>query len=185
MTWRKSEEHALETSTFRRFVYGMIRRMAVSLWSGVKWRLTGQRNQNGEVENVDAEPFTGIGFYSKPDADGKPECIMVCVGGAKHTAIVATRDEAVRRMWDTEVADGETAIFTKLACVIVKADGTIHAKSLGGTPQSLITVGDIEAFKNTITSWTPVANDGGAALKTALTSLFSSWPTGTFVLKGE
>jgi hypothetical protein len=34
----------------------------------------------------------------------------------------------------------------------------------------------LEALKEAFEDWTPVANDGGAALKTILTALFSTWP---------
>lgn len=34
----------------------------------------------------------------------------------------------------------------------------------------------LTALKDAINGWTPVPNDGGAALKTALTSLFATWP---------
>lgn len=34
----------------------------------------------------------------------------------------------------------------------------------------------LTALKDAISNWTPVANDGGAALKTALTALFTDWP---------
>jgi hypothetical protein len=41
----------------------------------------------------------------------------------------------------------------------------------------------LEQLKSAINGWTPVPNDGGAALKTALASLFSSWPNSTACLK--
>lgn len=34
----------------------------------------------------------------------------------------------------------------------------------------------LNALKSAINGWTPIANDGGAALKTALSALFSTWP---------
>ena len=34
----------------------------------------------------------------------------------------------------------------------------------------------LDALKTAISGWTPVPNDGGAALKTALTALFATWP---------
>lgn len=34
----------------------------------------------------------------------------------------------------------------------------------------------LTALKNAINGWTPVPNDGGAALKTALATLFTTWP---------
>jgi hypothetical protein len=41
---------------------------------------------------------------------------------------------------------------------------------------STLVTAQLNALKSAINGWTPVPNDGGAALKTALTSLFSSWP---------
>ena len=35
----------------------------------------------------------------------------------------------------------------------------------------------LNELKSAINGWTPVPNDGGAALKTALSTLFSTWPT--------
>ena len=34
----------------------------------------------------------------------------------------------------------------------------------------------LNALKNAVNAWTPVPNDGGAALKAALTALFTTWP---------
>lgn len=45
----------------------------------------------------------------------------------------------------------------------------------------------LNALKGAFNSWTPVPQDGGAALKTVLTSFFSSWPppVATLKVKGE
>jgi hypothetical protein len=45
----------------------------------------------------------------------------------------------------------------------------------------------LDALKDAINGWTPVANDGGAALKTALSALFASWPgdMASSILKAE
>lgn len=55
-----------------------------------------------------------------------------------------------------------------------------------GGSNKLATHQDLVSLKNILNSWTPVAMDGGAALKTLLTSLISTgWPFGTLVTKGQ
>jgi hypothetical protein len=58
---------------------------------------------------------------------------------------------------------------------------------LGGdnASQFIPLMSDLVALKQAITSWTPVAGDGGAALKTILTALFASWPVGSTKVKAE
>lgn len=67
---------------------------------------------------------------------------------------------------------------------IIRDEVVVHDGS--GGAGTLATHQDLLDLKDAINGWTPVANDGGAALKAALTSLFSDgWPHGTTVLKGK
>jgi len=91
MTYRTSEDLAQETSAFRRFVRGMIRRVAITLTQTAKWQVLGQQGGQGGDETIEVEPFTGIGFYSRPPSSGNPEAIAVAIGGNKTVALVATR----------------------------------------------------------------------------------------------
>jgi hypothetical protein len=58
---------------------------------------------------------------------------------------------------------------------------TITLGSDTGTPdfvaQASQVTANLDALKSAINSWTPVPNDGGAALKVILTALFASWPS--------
>ena len=58
--------------------------------------------------------------------------------------------------------------------------GEVRLGSAGATsPVALgsLTDDQFTALANAFSSWTPVANDGGAALKTILTTLLASWPS--------
>lgn len=189
MTYRTSEDLAKETSTLHRFVKGMIRRMAVKLTSGSKWQLLGYRGGTGGEETVDVEPFTGIGFYSRPPSSGRPEAIMAGVGGSKTPVIVAMRDEQTRKAI-AQLAEGETAIYNDKAIIVLKADGTVEIRLAGGVAIPLATKQDLVDLRARLLSWTPVTGDGGAALKAILTSWLGAgptytWPAGTTVLKGQ
>lgn len=189
MTWRGSEEFAKQTGALERFVRGMNRRMVVTLTNSARWQLLGQRGGQGGDEVIDAEAFTGIGFYSRPPASGKPEVITTAIGGSKTTVIVAARDEATRKAV-AQIAQGETAVYNDKAIIVVKADGTVEIRLVGGVAIALPTLKTLQDLRDSILSWTPVANDGGAALKTKLQALFGtgpnfSWPVGTTVLKGQ
>lgn len=184
MSW-SSEDHAQSISDFRRLVQGLVRRMTITLADGVKWQLRGHRGGSGGDEVIEVEPFSGVGFYSRPPVDGgKPEAIMLSVGGAKTPVIVATRDEATRRKAANLAAD-ETAIFTSKAIVVITTDGSVEIRGLGGGAEPLATKADLDALKSAISSAAVVANDGGATFKANILSALSSWPVGTRVLKAE
>jgi hypothetical protein len=57
---------------------------------------------------------------------------------------------------------------------------TATAIELGGNAYAVAlaeqVVSQLNALKTAIQGWTPISGDGGAALKTALTALFASWP---------
>lgn len=179
-------ELARITDPLLRRLIGAIRRMTVTVTSKTLWQLSGY--QVDKVETLPAEPFTGIGFYSRPPASGKPEAIAVFAGGAKSPAIVATRDEDTRKAVAGGIAADETIVFSSAAVVYVRANGTVEVRTPSGTALPLATKADLDALKAAINGWTPAPNDGGAALKTALTALFTgppTWPAGTTVLKGQ
>ena len=127
---------------------------------------------------------------ARPPAGVKPEAIAVSIAGNKATAIVATRDEATRQAVAGDLAEDETAIFNTQALVVVKADGTVEIRLAGGVASPLATKADLDKLRANFSSWTPVANDGGAALKAVMTAAGgilhgSDWPVGTTVLKGQ
>jgi len=185
----RSKEALLESTDPRWLkVAGMVRRMAISLTSKVLWQLVGYRLPDGSTEVTKAEAFTGIGFFARPPSSGDPEAIVMSVGDATVPVIVAVRDEKTRAAIVGALKIGETAMYTDKALVYVKDDGTIEARSGGGTAAALATKADLDALKGAFTNWTPAPSDGGAALKALLTKLFGDppgWPVGTKTLKGE
>lgn len=167
---------------------GMVRRMAITLTSQVLWQLAGFRMPDGSQEVINAEPFTGAGFYSRPPSSGQPEAIVLNVKNASAPMIIAIRDEKTRAAIVGALLQGETAMYTDKSLFKINADGTMEGRSAGGTAGFLGSLADLQALKSVFQSWTPVAGDGGAALKTLLTTLFTgppTWPAGTKKLKGE
>lgn len=85
-------------------------------------------------------------------------------------------DEGERRIFSVDPSTGETKTFVHL-----KNDGTIefngNSDNIIGYKQTADSINeikdDINALKNAISSWTPVPNDGGSALKFALASYIS------------
>jgi hypothetical protein len=125
---------------------GSIRRMAISLTAKVLWQLVGFRKSDGTSETRAAEPFTGIGFYSRPASSGKPEAIVLMVGDSKAPVVVATRDEKTRRAIAGGLDSDESMMFNSQAVVYVKRDGTIEVRSSGGTAKALATKDDVDAI---------------------------------------
>jgi hypothetical protein len=126
---------------------GALRRFAISLTAKVLWQLTGP-TIDGVVEVLRAEPFTGIGFFARPPASGKPEAIVAMLGDADAPAVIAIRDEATRAAAAGELTADETAVFNSLAILHFKEDGTIEARPVGGGPAvSLALKSDLDAAK--------------------------------------
>lgn len=136
--------HSVTNPLLRRLA-GMVRRFTVTATQGV-WRLTGAVMIDGQRETVNAEPFTGIGFYSRPSANGKPEAIVVNVGGPKGPVVVAARDEQTRASVADINAD-ETAVFNSAALVYVKADGTIEIRTKNGSAVALAKNSDLNSLR--------------------------------------
>lgn len=184
MTYRTSEDFAEEIREGARFLRSMVRRMAITLTQELRWQLLGQRGGTGGDEVVEVEPFTGVGFFSRPPESGsRPEAIMLQVGSAKHPVIVATRDEDVRRQIANLQAD-ETAIFTSKATVVIKADGSVEIRSAAGAASALATKADIDALKSWIASHTHAGVTAGGAVSGPPSTVPPS-AAGTVVLKAE
>jgi hypothetical protein len=132
---------------FRARVAGSIRRMAITLTAKVLWQLTGH-TIDGVVEVLRAEPFTGIGFYSRPPATGKPEAIVANLIDADAPVVIAARDEKTRAAAVGEIEADETAVYNSLAILHFKEDGTIEARPVGGGPAvELALKSDLDASK--------------------------------------
>lgn len=184
MTYRSSQDFAQETSAFRRYVYGMIRRFAITLTDTARWQLLGQRGGAGGDELLsDVEAFTGIGFYSRPPSSGgKPEAIAVAVGGTRTTVIVAARDEATRQAIAGSIAAGETAMFNPQVILLCKANGTVEIRAGGGAAAPLATLADVQALTNFVQQMT-LPMSGATAGPPAPGSVPT--PAGTTVLNAE
>lgn len=132
----------------------------------------------------DVERFGQYGFTSNPPANS--EAVVVAVGGAlDHPIAVAVEDRNTR---PTDLAEGESCLYTAQngKRVYNKADGSIE---LGTSPTDFAalktpTRANDDALKNSIAQlrsaiagWTPVPNDGGAALKAALATWLSATET--------
>lgn len=186
MSYRDRDDFAKETGPTQRLLRGMIRKLVVTLSDGARWQFLGQRGGQGGDEVITAEPFTGIGFYSRPPADGKPEAIAVAVGGAKHLAVVATRDEETRRKVAGDLDEGETQIHSTGAIVRVK-ESKIEARTASGNAAPVATLQDLrnlyEALDAAITAVGPPGNAALVAFKAALDAL--GFPAGTEVFEAE
>ena len=124
---------------------GAIRRMTVGFVDKVLWQLVGVRLLDGSAETGTAEPFTGIGFYSRPPANGSPEAVVVMAGGAKSPAIVGLRDEKTRAKVAGGLVADEAMVFNSTAVVYVKADGSVEVRSATGIAVKLPTLADLQA----------------------------------------
>jgi hypothetical protein len=197
----RSKEALLETTHPRWIqVAGMVRRMAISLTSKVLWQLVGFRlpyAQGGATaqEVLNAEPFTGIGFFARPPSSGAPEAIVVSVGDANAPMIIAVRDEKTRAAIAGALQAGETAMYTDQAIVYLRGDGTIEARTAGGAATALATKQDLQILRAAIGSAVIAIGAGGAnainlACDAAVAVLVPpvsppTWPIGTRTLKGE
>lgn len=197
-TRHTAAELAREVAPLIRRMLGGIRKMVVELTgstanSAPKGSIWTVRGYDGVSEKFPAEVYSNVGFYSRPpdptsENRVQTEAVVVNGGDAKNPMIVATRDERTRKASVGDLAPDESAMHNSQAKVHVKADGTIEACSVGGTAVELATKADLEALKAAIQGWVVSAGDGGAALKAALTTLFTgppTWPAGTTKLKGE
>lgn len=163
----------------------LVQRMAITLTAEVLWQLAGFRLPDGSQQVIKAEPFTGIGFFSRPPSSGEPEAIVVNVEGASAPMIIAIRDEKTRAAIVGALLQGETAMYTDKSLFKINADGTMEGRSANGTAHFLGTVPDLATLKDAIAGAAVVAGDGGAAFKANLLAALSNWPTGTTKLKGE
>lgn len=173
MSYRRAAEHQKAIAPSARDLRGRLRRMAIKVTSRVLWQLIGHRTDDGR-ETVDVEVFPGVGFYARPRASDRAEAIVVNVGGAAHPAIVATRNEDVRKDI-AALGEDETAMFNSQAIVHVIGD-QIHVRLPGGTTKRLVTVDEHNGHTH------PYEDDGTPGFTTGTPS---SAAVGTSVLRGQ
>jgi phage gp45-like len=163
---------------------GMIRRMRYLSSSSGFWQVEGVSAEEGSPETEPPlEVFHGVGFVTRPKNGSDAEVIVAKIGGASgHKVVIASRDREQEFTLDD---DDECAVFNSTAVVYFKKDGTIEARSRAGAAVALALKSDVDAIKQVLTTWTPVPNDGGAALKTKAQADLASIPVGTTTLKAE
>jgi phage gp45-like len=163
-------------------VRGLVRRLRVSVSSGVRWLLLGY-DDGDNVEQIDAEAFTGAGFASRPTGQG--EAIVCRVGAASgHPVIVATRDQS----WSAALGDlepGESAMFNGASVVRIKADGSITIGSIDGEAVPLATKADLDSLATWIAAHTHAT--AGSTGTPSVPAEVASLPVaaGTQTLRGE
>lgn len=178
---RSAADHARATDPRDREIRGMLRRLVVDRTTKAAWKLAGYTMLDGRPEVVNAEVFSGVGFYARPPEGVESEVVTAQVGGREQPIVIAARDEQTRAAVAGSLAADETAVFNTEAIVHLKADGTIEAKSVGGTAVPLATKADVQNLVDYIAALTlPVS--GGSAGPPAVPP---DDPDGTSKLKGE
>jgi len=191
VTWRSKDDLARETGAERRELVGKIRKTLVSLSSGAVWQFLGALVQGVARETFAAEVWQGIGFASRPRTTSKAEALLVYVGrGARQVQAVAMRDEDLRRVAAANLEPDETAIFSSKSIVVIKADGSVEIRSIGGTPAPLALKSELAALRTAFLAHTHVltiaaASGSGGTGTAAITTTTVAAPVGTTVLKAE
>jgi hypothetical protein len=87
-----------------------------------------------------------------------------------------TRGKALTHASATDIVIG----FDDGSRITIKRDGSVHIADDAGSPLAMAnaTNSQLNDLKTAIDGWTPVPNDGGAALKTALTAWDSGYRSG-------
>jgi phage baseplate assembly protein V len=147
-----------------------------------------QTDPDGSAREVieDAEHFQPYGFYAVPKV-GAEAVVIFRNGDRGHPLVLAVADRRVR---PTGGQAGEVGLYTDEGdavrlgrghVIIVTTSGEIRLGSAAATlPVALYR--DLASLKAIFNGWTPVANDGGAALKTKL----ADWhPAGATKVKAE
>ncbi len=157
--------------------------------------IAADENDDGTAEQlVDQEMWGIAGIASRPQPPtGEDGAEVLLWRRGDELVGISWRD----LRWQVEVIEGEVAVYAlgragprqaTLRCrpsgevlvqgVAVNLDGT-NVK-IGNTPAALQAIGlggILQLFVNVFWAWTPVPNDGGAALKAALTAIWASPPT--------
>jgi phage gp45-like len=194
MSYRSAKDYKDEQSHTTKANASKLRRLAVSLTSRVFWQLLGYKSHEAKQPTTDAEVFSGIGFYARPLTTDKAEAILASIGDARHSVIIATRNEDVRKQI-AQLEPDETAIFTSLSTVVIKADGTIEIRSKDGTALPLPTLADVQEVVdklNALITAYKIHVHGGvttgaglSAVPTVVTAANADDPEGTDVIRAE
>jgi hypothetical protein len=186
-----TEDLRRQVGNTMRMLHGMVRRFQVSLTSGALWQGIGiLLLDNTTRETVHAEPFTGIGFYSRPAPGVNAEFIVAHLGEAQNPMIVATRDEDTRKRV-AKIDQDETMTYNTQVGVRMTKDGEILACAHGGTPVELAKASELNDLRAYVHAQFSGVGHGHPAPGGATTGTTpngaapaSDYP-GTSVLKGE
>lgn len=165
---------------------GRIRRMTITRTNSALYQVTGHRLLDDDVETRDAEIFHGVGFAARPSEDADTEAIVAFVGGPGNPIIIATRQEAVRRVIAADLEADETQLHNSAVLIRIKNDGTVEIRTSGGVAQELATKADVAALRATFNTHTHQYAPGpDPPVPTAPPAIAAAAPVGTSVLKAE
>lgn len=170
------EENARKIGSRERGIRGAVRRMAIKVTSRVLWQLAGHKLDATYQETVNAEVFSGVGFYARPRTSSRAEAILSRIGDAAHSVIVATRDEDLRKLWDSAAFGNPdvAAMFNSGVIVVCMPDGTVRlgaADAAGDVVVQAALDDFMAALDQAITTLGPAGSAQLAALQTALKAL--------------
>ncbi len=141
VAWRDS------TDTPARRLAGLVRRVAVKVTSATFWQVVGHLLfDNKTPETLDAEVFSGGGFYWRPKAGANAEAIVVFPGGPENPVIVGLRDEDLRKKM-THLDQDETAMVNSQVGVFITRDGFVEVREDGGTGVGLATIDELNNLR--------------------------------------
>lgn len=168
---------------------GAVRRMAVTMTGTATaaraiWQLAGFKMPSGSVETVTAEVFGGIGVFSRPPSDGKPEAIVIMVADGKVPVAIAVRDEKTRQAIAAALLEDETMLYNSQAAIHVTAAGKVEARSKDGIAVPLMTLADGQAMHAELDGHAHTYTVEGSPFQTTFNPSVPP-PIGTTVLKGE
>ncbi len=128
-----------------------------------------------EFEADGVERFQEYGFTSVPPAGA--EAVGLAVGGSRDGLVIVASDD--RRYRLKSLKSGEVALYDKNGLVLVLgADGFVH---IGANPAAdFVSLAgklstEIAALKTAVDAVVIVPNDGGAALKTGLSTALAAF----------
>lgn len=182
-----------------RRVAGMARRLTISATTSPIWKLLGVRGLDGSTERIDAEAFSGVGFYARPrSSGGTPEAIVLHVGDARVPVVVACRDErtlaAVRDALGGIDAGDAVMYAPDGSAVVHVTGGEVRVKTPSGTAVALATKADLDAVVTYIKKQFAASTGHIHATPSGPTTTITEGtvaggtcpsPAGTSVLKGQ
>ena len=135
-----------------------------------------------------ADSFQPVGMVSRPPIEGTVESLTAFVGGnATHPVQVATLDHGRQAVIDVEgLGADETIIYTS-SVVIKLSNGKIEIGTVGGTKETLATLADVEAVRDTFLTHihTNAGGPTGSPQDSGQSPILSIPLSGTQVLKAE